>query len=147
MKKLMKTANHDTLVSSTAIVARWSKVLVTKLPFAVAHVDHLYGDGDGGDDSNEDLTPPSSKVSVLHFIFAGSDSKEQSRSITTLPFTAVSDNADKDDDDHHYDYHHYSSIDFTCNETSKIVGRLTSFHLARVLIGTLALVWLSIGNF
>ena len=37
------------------------------------------------------LTPPSSKESVLQCISAGSDSKEQSRNITTLPFAPVSD--------------------------------------------------------
>ena len=51
-------------------------------------------DGDDGYNADVDadyLTPPSSKESVLQCIFAGSDSKEQSRSITTLPFAVVSD--------------------------------------------------------
>ena len=55
--KLMKNPNHDTLVSSTSIIARWSKVLVTKLPLAVAHVDCLNDDGDddGGDDGDDNV--------------------------------------------------------------------------------------------
>ena len=58
------------------------------------------GDDGDGDDDNDDLTPPSPKVSVLQCMFAGSDSKEQSRSITMLPLVAVSDCKESDGDDY-----------------------------------------------
>ena len=106
--------------------------------------DHGDGDevGDGGGNGDGNLTPPSSSESVLQCMFAGSDSKEQSRSITTLPLEATSDDDYEDD---LFIQSLMSDVTF-CDETSKIVGFRTSFHLARLLVRALALCEIRFGN-
>ena len=106
--------------------------------------DHGDGDevGDEVEDGDGNLTPPSSSESVLQCMFAGSDSKEQSLSITTLPLEATSDDDYEDD---LFIQCLMSDVTF-CDETSKIVGFRTSFHLARLLVRALALCEIRFGN-
>ena len=106
--------------------------------------DHGDGDevGDGAGNGDGNLTPPSSSDSVLQCMFAGSDSKEQSRNITTLPLEATSDDDYEDD---LFIQSLMSDVTF-CDETSKIVGFRTSFHLARLLVRALALCEIRFGN-
>ena len=96
--------------------------------------------------------PPSSSESVLQCMFAGSDSKEQSRSITTLPLEATSDDDYGDDSFIQCLMSDVTFCDETskivtfCDETSKIVGFRTSFHLARLLVRALALCEIRFGK-